>query len=224
MLETRRFLSLKAGLTRLELLVLIVIAVVLLAVGAGPAYDYLTNGRVTRAVESARALNTLLSQYATDNNGVYPVGEDTAAVGKSEGIALSLLQNNYTPDTSVFSVGSTPKYRGKGGDYSDLTAENIGWDFTAGATNTTGITSSAPDLLPIVYTTGEKVTYPTPSDTGVDLILSGKGPFALEGIAVAYKGGEAKFIKGVPSGTVVSAPGFISPSFKDTAKYTQIRP
>ena len=194
----RRFSS--SGYTRLELFVFIVVAVVLFAVAYGPVVDYLTNGKVTRAVESARTISTLLSQYSTDNNGVYPTGEGTTAAGKSEGIALNLLQNNFLPDASAFAVGSTPKYRGTAADFSDLAASNLSWDFTGGATASTGITSAASDLLPTVYGTSETVAYPTTPGTGLDVTLSGNGPFGTEGIVVAYKANNAVFIKGTPSG------------------------
>jgi type II secretory pathway pseudopilin PulG len=213
-----------SGLTRTELLVLAGIVVILAGVGFGPITEHLEKAKINRAVESARTINTLLSQYATDNNGVYPVGEGTSAAGKSEGIARNLLENNYTPDATVFAVGSTAPYSGKASDFSDITAANISWDFTGGATTSTGITSAAPDLLPTVYGTGENVTYPTNAGTGFDLPLSGNGPFGKKGIVVAYKGNNAAFIQGTASGTTVECPGFISTAFKDAGPYTQIRP
>jgi type II secretory pathway pseudopilin PulG len=214
----------KSGLTRIELLVLAGILVILAGVGLGLAGKWIERAGLNRAVESARTINTLLSQYATDNNGVYPVGEGTSAAGKSEGIARNLLENNYTPDATVFAVGSTAGYGGKASDFSDITAANISWDFTAGATTTTGITSAAPDLLPTVYSTGENVTYPTTAGAGFDLPLSGNGPFGKKGVVAAYKANNAAFIRGTLSGTTVECPGFISAAFKDTGPYTQIRP
>jgi hypothetical protein len=228
MLDSRRPFSSsapshKSGLTRFEFLFLIVVLLVLFAVGYGPIAEYLDKSNVNHAVEKARTLATLLSQYATDNNGVYPVGEGTSEVGKSEGIARGLLENKYAPDASLFAVGSTPTYRGTDTEFSDLMATNISWDFTGGATASTGITSSAPDLLPIVYTTGEQVTYPT-NGTGLDLPLSGKGPFGIRGIVVAYKNNTVAFIPGTTTGSTVVSKGFISPAFKDAATYTQIKP
>jgi type II secretory pathway pseudopilin PulG len=227
MLVSRRgFLSSASsfGFKRIEALVLLSVILILIAVGLGPLWGYLTNAKINRAVDDAHTISTLLSQYATDNNGVYPVGEGTPAIGKSEGIARSLLANNYTPDPDIFAPGSTVKYRGTTADFSDFSATNIGWDFTGGATTVTGITSTAPDLLPTVYLTGESVTYPATGSGPVDLLLSGKGPLAREGMVVAYKANNAVFIKGVLAGSTVTAPGFISPDFKDTAKYTQIKP
>jgi type II secretory pathway pseudopilin PulG len=229
MLSSRRSFSSagpssRSGLTRIELLVLLGILVILAGAGFGPISKYLEKAKINRAVESARTINTLLSQYATDNNGVYPVGEGTSAAGKSEGIARNLLENKYTPDATVFAVGSTARYRGTTPDFSDIGAANISWDFTGGVTTTTGITSAAPDLLPTVYGTGENVAYPPTAETGLNLTLSGQGPFAKSGIVVAYKSNNATFIRGTPSGTTVECQGFISTAFKDTASYTQIKP
>ena len=212
-----------SGLTRVELLVLIAILVLLAVLAWGPIRSHWEEARIHRAVDSARTINTLLAQYATDNNGVYPVGEGTRAEGKSEGIALDLLQNNYTPDADIFAVGSTPKYRGTAKDYSDLAPENMSWDFTAGATATTGITTSAPDLLPTVYTTGEAVDYASARGHGLILTPSGQGPFGHAGIVAAYKDGSATFIPAQPDGKEVPR-AFILSNFNDAGTYTQIRP
>jgi type II secretory pathway pseudopilin PulG len=212
------------SVSRAELLVFTGTLLVLLAAGFVPVRNYLEQARINRAVESAHTINTLLSQYATDNNGVYPVGEGTPMAGKSEGIARNLLENNYTPDASVFAVGSTARYAGTATDFSDLAATNMSWDFTAGANATTGLTSTAPDDLPTVYGTGETVSYPTASGAGLDLALSGTGPFDDKGIVVAYKGGNAAFIPGMVSGTTVTCPGFIPKTLQDVGPFTQIRP
>jgi type II secretory pathway pseudopilin PulG len=204
------------------MLVALVLVLVLAGVAYGPVSGYLRRHDTARAVESARTLNTLLAQYATDNNGVYPVGEGTRAEGTSEGIALDLLQNSFTPNTDIFTVGSTTPYDGKGGDYADLKAENMSWDFTAGANANTGISSAAPDLLPVLYTTGETVSYPPPGK-GLDLAISGKGPFGEKGVVVAYKGGNVVLIR-ASGAEGRNCLGFISADFKDTGAYTQLRP
>ena len=214
----------QSGLTRTQLLVFIGVLLILALVALGPISSYLEQARITRAVEAARTINTLLSQYATDNNGVYPVGEGTPAIGKSEGIARNLLENNYAPDATVFAIGSTPPYSGKASDFSDIDASNLSWDFTAGATTSMGITSTAPDLLPTVYTTGENVTYPTTAGTGLNLPLSGNGPLGNKGVVVGYKGNNAAYIRGTLSGTTLECAGFISTEYKDTSAYTQIKP
>ena len=146
----------------------LVILAILAGVAIGPISAHMEQARINRAVESAHTINTLLSQYALDNNGVYPAGEGTSAAGKSEGIARNLLENKYTPDATIFAVGSTAAYSGKASDFSDISAANISWDFTGGATASTGITSAVPDLLPTVYSTGENVAYPATAGTGYE--------------------------------------------------------
>ena len=101
---------------------------------------------------------------------------------------------------------------------------NVSWDFTAGADATTGITSAAPDLLPVVYTTGQSVSYPKTSGSGLDLPFATRGPLGVQGMVVGYKNGSARFISAVPSGTGTVCPDFISKEFKDTSVYTQIKP
>ena len=216
--------SASRGMARTEILVVIVVLLILAGVAVGPVEWYLEKSRISHAVENARTISTILSQYATDNNGVYPTGEGTSAAGKSEGIARNLLENNYTPDAAIFALGSAVPYAGKASDFSDITASNISWDFTAGATATTGITSTDPDLLPTVYSTGETITYPATAGADFDLTLSGHGPFGTKGVVVAYKSNNAAFIKGTPSGTTAICPGFISREFKSAGTYTQIRP
>ena len=214
----------ECGLSRVELLVLVGLLAVLAGMGWIWTSGWLEQARVNHAVEGARTLNTLLSQYATDNDGVYPTGLGTTAPGKSEGIARNLLANNYAPDAALFAIGAAAKYAGTSPDFTDLTWANVGWDFTGGATASTGIPSTAPDLLPTVFSTGEKVNYPTTAGAGINLSLSGDGPFGKKGMAVAYKGGNAIFIRGTASGADVICPGFISTAFKDTGPYTQIKP
>jgi hypothetical protein len=167
------------------------------------------------ALENAKMLDLLLAQFATDNNDTYPVGEGTRAPGKSEGIALELLQNQFTPNPDLFTVGWTPRYSGNAKDYADLAPENMSWDFTAGADSTTGIPANAPDLLPVLYSTGQNVIY----RPGQGVTLTGNGPFS-GGMIVALKSGAVDYrtsVNGAP-------PTFLSPDFKDTGTYTQIKP
>jgi type II secretory pathway pseudopilin PulG len=212
------------GFSRIEFLVLAIILVILAGVACNPIAGRMEKAKISRATESAHTISTLLSQYATDNNGVYPVGLGTPAAGKSEGIARNLLENTYTNDAAIFAIGSAPRYAGKASDFSDITAANVSWDFTGGATVSSGVTSTAPDSLPMVYSTGETVTYPASVPTGLDLPLSGNGPFAKKGIVVAYKNNSAAFIPGTPSGAAVECRGFIPAAFKSDTAYTQIKP
>ncbi len=203
-----------------------VVAIIFLAVIIGSASRYRYLHGTDRGVESARTLNTLLAQYATDNDSVYPVGEGTRAEGKSEGIALDLLLNNYTPNADIFAVGSTPRYSGTAKDYADLGPENLSWDFTAGANATTGITvASTPDWLPILYTTGETVDYTMAGNHPYNVEPSGNGPFGHDGIIAAYKSGDVRFMPAKPSGPELPLAFFcLMPGDKNTGTYTQIKP
>jgi hypothetical protein len=207
----------RAGMGRVQFIFAVAVLLVFTVVLIAEVSSYLRLHGTAYAVENAHTLNTLLSQYATDNDGVYPAGEGTRAEGKSEGIALDLLLNSYTPNADVFAVGSTARYAGTAKDYADLAPENISWDFTAGANAATGIKADAPDMLPVLYTTGETVKY-HPGEQ--DLTLSGNGPFGTRGMVVALKSGAVDYRQAV-DGVV---PAFISPKFQDTGTYTQIKP
>ena len=206
----------RAGFSRVQTVFFVVVSLILAIVLLTLVGNYLKLHGTEHALESARTLNTLLAQYATENDGVYPTGEGTSAPGKSEGIALNLLQTQFTPNADIFAVGSTPRYSGKAEDYADLSPENMSWDFTAGANATTGIKTDAPDMLPIFYTTGETVDYLP----GKGVTLSGNGPFGAHGMIVAYRNGSVALL--APSNNVT--PAFVSPDFKDTGTYTQIQP
>ncbi len=206
----------RAGFSRIQVLFGSAVILILAGVLYAEVSSYFKLHGTEHALENARTLNTLLAQYATDNNDMYPVGEGTRAEGKSEGIALNLLQNQFTPNADIFAVGSTPRYAGTAQDFADLAPENISWDFTAGANTTTGIKTDAPDLLPVLYTTGETVDYRP--DKGVT--LSGNGPFGTHGMIVALKSGAAEY-RSAMSNVV---PVFVSPAFPGTGTYTQIKP
>jgi hypothetical protein len=203
----------REGFTRTQAVFGTVVFLILTGVLYAGVSSYLKLHGTARALESARTLNTLLAQYATDNDGVYPTGEGTRAQGRSEGIALNLLQNQFTPNVDIFAVGSTPGYAGTEKDYADLAPENMSWDFTAAANATTGIKTDEPDLLPVLYTTSETVDY----RPGQSVTLSGSGPFGSKGMIVALKSGAVEYRQGASS-------IFVSPDFKGTGTYTQIKP
>ena len=210
------FLLGREGFTRIQAIFATVVFLIFAGVLIADVASYLKLHGTEHALENARTLNTLLAQYATDNDGVYPTGEGTRAQGKSEGIALNLLQNQFTPNADIFAAGSTPRYAGTDKDYADLAPENMSWDFTAGANVTTGIKNDAPDLLPVLYTTGETVDY----QPGKSVALSGHGPFGNRGIIVALKSGAATYQQ--VSGSIT--PTFVPADFKDSGTYTQIKP
>jgi len=202
-----------AGFSRIQTVFGVVIFVILGAVLFAVAANYLKLHGTAHALENARTLDTLLAQYAAENDGAYPTGEGTRAPGKSAGIALDLLQTQFTPNADIFAVGSTPRYEGTDKDYADLGPENMSWDFTAGANTTTGIRTDEPETLPVFYTTGEAVDY----RPGQSVTLSGHGPFGRRGMIVALKSGAVEYREGASS-------VFVPADFKGTGTYTQIKP
>jgi prepilin-type N-terminal cleavage/methylation domain-containing protein len=219
--RTARKLS-RGGFTLVELLVVIGIIAILAGVALGPITSGIEKAKESAGLQTARSINLLLFQYSTDNNNVYPVG-GTSGPGTGHGIAIQLLQNKYANDPTIFALLSN-KYTGSSTDFSDFAASNISWDFTGvQGSPVTGITSASSDLVPSVFCTGETIPAYAPS-TQLNLTLSGSGPFAKNGIAVAYKGNSAFFLKGTLSGSGAVVNNFISQSFNDTASYVQIKP
>jgi type II secretory pathway pseudopilin PulG len=212
--------SFPSGFTRREVLFALGVLLLFAVFLAGPVSHYLAQSRRAQALQKARDLNLLLSQYATDNDDTYPVGQGTTAPGTSEGIARNLLDDRYATTPDLFALGRARAYSGTAPDFSDFAADQIDWDFTAGATATTGLTADAPGLLPTLYSTGEIVTYPIGPSVGLDLPLSGAGPFGRTGVIVADKDGSAAFL---PAAEGV-ARGFIRPGFDGAGRYTQLRP
>jgi hypothetical protein len=203
----------REGFTRTQTVFAAIVFLLFAAVVIAEVSSYLTLHGTAHALESAKTLDTLLAQYATENDGAYPTGEGTHAPGKSVGIALDLLQTQFTPNADIFAVGSTTRYAGTDKDYADLVPENMSWDFTAGANTTTGIKTDEPDSLPVLYTTSEMVDY----RPGQNVTLSGHGPFGSRGMIVALKSGAVEYRVGASS-------VFVPADFKGTGTYTQIKP
>ena len=93
--------------------------------------------------------------YAYDNQGNYPDGKSSTEVFQK------LLDEGYCTDPTVFFIPLSGKSEPIAGQ--KLKPENVCWDVTS------GVDSSAPDGLPIVFTTGFKVTY-IPGGTAVPII------------------------------------------------------
>jgi len=218
----------RGGFTLVELLVVIGIIAILAGVALGPITGGILKAKESAGMQSARSINLLCFEFSTDNSQVYPAGAGTGFQGKSEGVAIQLLQGKYANDPTIFCItggGFTP-YTGNNSAFTDFAASNITWDFTGegSSSSATGATSSSSDLLPVVFCTGETITYPTSSGTQYNLVLSGTGTFQNNGIAVAYKGNSATFIKGTLTSGGATVQNFISASFNDSASYVQIKP
>jgi hypothetical protein len=115
-----------------------------------------------------------------------------------------------------------------------LKPENVCWDVTS------GVDSHAPDVVPLVYMTGYKVTY-APGGSAVPFIkphpLFGAEPLIWyrwwhteapgpPGIAVFYKANNAKFINlDATSNPNASIPNFVPTDFDPKGKtYRQLTP
>ena len=68
------------------------------------------------------------------------------------------------------------------------------------------------------------MTYLSSAGVGLNLLLSGNGPFEKGGVVVGYKDNSAKYIKATANGNAIQAVGFISKSYADSGTYTQIKP
>ena len=84
-------------------------------------------------------------QYANDHNQNYPDGKSSTEVFQK------LIDGGYISDPAIFYIPMVGKI--KAGVGQRLKPENVCWDVTS------PVDSSAPDGLPIVFSTGYKVNY-----------------------------------------------------------------
>jgi GYF domain 2 len=143
----------------------------------------------------------VLSHYAADHGGAYPDGQTSTEVFQK------LLDGKYIFDPTVFYFPMTGKTKPAG---AKLTADNVCFDVTAGAT------SKSSKLLPIVFTTGYDVTY------AADTSAQSAGHDDSKGMAVTYLNGSSAFqVKGEGG----SAPHFIDARFDSAGEtYRQLKP
>ena len=225
----------RSGFTLVELLVVIGIIAILAGVALGPITSGIKTAQHNAAMQGSRSIALLCFQYSIDNNGVYPSGTNTDGTqspggNTSEGIAQQLLSGKYTSDPTIFYQGAAGKTKytgsGSGGTFSDFAANNIAWDFTAvKTTGITGVTSSASDLLPLIWDSGNStLTYPVSGGGQAEnLTLQSSNVFSLDGVAVTYKSNSAQFLRGVSSGNSATVP-IISASYSDTTTYQDLSP
>jgi prepilin-type N-terminal cleavage/methylation domain-containing protein len=207
----------RRGFTLVELLVVIGIIAILAGVALGPITSGIEKAKESSGLQVTRSVNLMAFSYANDNSQTYPAGSN------SQTIVNLLLNQKYGSDPTIFAITTSKKYTSSGTQTTaySLTAGNVDFDFTTTSSNS-GVTASASDQLPIVFTTGlSSITY-TPSYTAT---LSNSGPFALNGVAVAYKSNSAVFVKGsISTNTTATVSNFISASFSDSGSYTQVTP
>jgi prepilin-type N-terminal cleavage/methylation domain-containing protein len=215
----------RGGFTLVELLVVIGIIAILAGVALGPITNGIKQAKHNAAMQQGRQIGQVEFSYATDNtaNGnAYP------AAATSESIANNLISASYVSDPSIFCVAGAAggqTVATASGTTITLASNNITWNFTVLSTNTTGgITSTASDLIPLVYFSGQTVTYPVPTG-GASLVLSlTAAPFGQDGVAVFYKGNNATYLKAGTSGTPGTVANFISVNCTDTTSYTTAVP
>ena len=100
-----------------------------------------------------------------------------------------------------------------------LTADNVCYDVTS------GVKGDSSDQVPVVFCTGYTVTYSAGASAVRD--PSSSTPFpgpgtSFSGLAVCYKGNNARFITADAEGTV---PGFIPADFgSSSTTYQQLKP
>jgi prepilin-type N-terminal cleavage/methylation domain-containing protein len=222
------------GFTLVELLVVIGIIAILASVALGPITSGIKTAQHNAAMQNSRSIALICFQYAVDN-GNYPSGtnsDGTTVPGgnTSQGVAQQLLQGKYTSDPTIFyyAAQGKAKYAGNGdsGQFTSFGSNNITWDFMAitgsGTPAVTGITSSASDLLPLVWCSGNPaVTPPVTAGNATSLQLTSQNPFALDGIAVTYKSNSAVFMRADANGIVQ---GFIPAAYNDTTTYVDLKP
>jgi len=145
-------------------------------------------------VQTAHQIGVGMFGYANDNDGNYPDGKSSTEVFQK------LLDGGYCSDPTVFYIPLPGKIKPTAGQ--KLKPENVCWDVTS------GVDSSSPDRLPILFMTGYKVTY-VPGGSLIPIIKPHPQfgaeihtlaqwwhePTPSPGIAVFYKGNNALFLR-----------------------------
>jgi prepilin-type N-terminal cleavage/methylation domain-containing protein len=178
------------GFTLVELLVVIGIIAILAGVALGPITNGIKKAQESGAMQTCRTLALAEFQYQNDQNGSYPDGTSAGDVG------TALINGNYISDPSIFYIAADKTASGtlkKAATTTTFVAANSSFDFSGtGTVGGTGVGSSAPDQLPLVWDEG---------DAGCTLVTGGcyitktaaTGVFGADGKAVAYHSNNAFF-------------------------------
>jgi prepilin-type N-terminal cleavage/methylation domain-containing protein len=217
------------GFTLVELLVVIGIIAILAGVALGPITHGLETAKESAGMQTARTIALAEFQYQTDN-AAYPAGATSGAV------AADLVTGGYITDVSIFAKDKAHAYTGltttaaaiSGGldDYS-----TICWDFMAGSAATTGLTTSDPDGLPIIFSTGQSISVPATYSAATPIpMVPANNPFGNNGMAVCFKSNSASFLKAINNNGAYDVQTSVNnalfgPSFATGGStYTQIKP
>ncbi len=171
-----------------------------------------------RAIEEVRAIASAMNAYAADHKGTYPEGTTSTEVFQK------LIDGKYVTDPGIFYLEMPGKSEATSGK---LTADNVSYDVTG------GITADSSDDLPMVFCTGYTIDYS--SAGSAYRVIGGVTPFqsltrndtgvsdTASGLAVAYKGKEARFMaSNTRDGDVYF---FVPTAFNPRGKtYRQLRP
>jgi prepilin-type N-terminal cleavage/methylation domain-containing protein len=183
----------RGGFTLVELLVVIGIIAILAGVSLGPITRGIRKAQESAAMQSARSIGLACFTSSNDNNGVYPDGDDAGLIAKA------LLAGQYITDPAVFVItgdNKVTKFSGTG----TIGVNNVSYDFcgvtgTGATAGDIGVSSNAPDQLPMIWSGGETAgtTIPGAVNAGQAFTPVGSGPFGKDGIAVFYKSNSAAF-------------------------------
>jgi prepilin-type N-terminal cleavage/methylation domain-containing protein len=185
--------SSRSGFTLVELLVVIGIIAILAGVALGPITQALEKAKENAGLQTAHTIALSEFQYSIDN-GTYPGG------ARSQDVAIALVQGQYITDPSIFAANKGVAYNGTISSITGMPASAICWDFIAvvgtGGGGNAGLSTSDPDGMPAVFTTGQNVPIPSQGPGGaINVNVSNKNPFGSNGMAVCYKSNSAQFLK-----------------------------
>ena len=211
----------RGGFTLVELLVVIGIIAILAGVALGPITRGIKQAQENATLQVSHQIGVLEFAYSNDYNQVYPY--PTTGV-YSNSVADALLNGGYTSTPSLFYVANTPsasKYTGATTPYNLNAVKGVcNWDFMYNATGTSGLTSSSSDATPLVELTGgtpsSSITTTYAAGAATLTINTTKTAFGADGIAVYYKGNNAKFLKGAQgTGSTATVSNWIDTTFVD---------
>ncbi|MCE0483695.1 MAG: type II secretion system GspH family protein [Methylacidiphilales bacterium] len=228
----------RGGFTLVELLVVIGIIAILASVALGPITHGLESAQESAGMQTARTIGLSEFQYNTDNNA-YP----SSTGGKSQDIMSALVTGSYISDPGIFAKSKGVAYSGTitAQNLSSAPSSTICWDFFQEAavppsTTPSGLSTSDPDGIPVVFSTGQNITCPTQGPGNVVTLnqaAAHPNPFGVNGMAVCFKSNSAQFLKGTNTGTggiytVNDKPAnyLFSPSFSiaNSSLYAQVVP